>query len=184
MSEKVFSVDGYVRNEGKDAHFKLQRPLRPNSKITFAQAYAAVGKKSGKDGEEFVVWLRENFFPEADWAFYNADGSAYAPKAKAGKKAMEPKNPKVAANSSEAAPAAAPGRGAGKSLRRTTTAPKTKGVDITAEVMISAEFESARQLIDACKDRRELKKALTLSRQVSKKEEHMRYLHGRLQQVF
>ena len=180
MKDQVFDIDGFVRNDGRDAHFKLQRPLPPGAKLTFAQAFATVGARSEKKGREFVEWLRENHFSGGDWGFYSASGQPFFTETEAASLEARPSG-KVAVG--EASPGISAGKGAGKALRRRSTAAKVKGIEITAVSMVEPNYAEAKTLIDACKSRRELKKALTLSKNLSHKEDHMRHIHARLQQV-
>ena len=172
MSE--FNVSGYVMNETGQSFFKLQRSFPPGGKITFEQAFASVGKKSGKQGKEFVSWLKQNYFNDGGWVFYKSDGSPYF------------KTNGVQADAGQGLHAQVPSdpaRGAGKVLRRQMKNQVRRGTEITPDTIIKADYEKAQGLIDNCRDKQVLKHALNLSKHFAHKEEHMRHLIRRLEQV-
>lgn len=159
-------MKGFVKNEGKRPLFILQRSINPGFSISLDEAYIVAGKKSGKKkGPLFVNWLRETYFQDSIWAFYKEDGENY----------FEEGDLIEAVSSSSA-------QGAGKNLVRKDDA-KEKG-EITAQRIIDNDIVIAKQLIDKCKDRNVLKKALAASRHYSGKESHMRYILRRLEQVY
>lgn len=174
MEKKEFKVPGFVKNESKEAFFKLQRSLPPGGKIKFSDAFLTIGSKSGLEGKEFIKWLRENVFPGTDWGFYSADDVPFF--SETGKKNQDVA-PSVPPVSLEA------GNGAGKVARRARPKGETKGVEITASKIIESEFPTAKTLIERCKSRAVLKKALSLSQTFANKDEHMRHLMKRLEQV-
>lgn len=158
-------MKGFIRNEGREVAFKLRKHIVQGAELDLDYAYETVGKASGlKDGLAFVKWLRERYFPEPHWGFYKEDGSVL----NLGK-----------TTSSVAGP---PGKGAGKILRRDHF--DGKGTDITAETIIERPFVQAKVLIDKCSDKSVLKKALTMSRHFAGKEDYMRALMRRLEQVY
>ena len=173
MSDKEFGVRGYVKNEGTAAFFKLQRQLPPAAKLSFEDAFLAVGKKSGKDGNEFIKWLRENIFPGPDWGFYKDESTPFFSDENKQTQDVAPNAP-ISADEE--------GVGAGKVLSRQKQN-SGKKADITPSNIIDAEYSHAKNLIDKCRSRDVLKKALTLSQHFSNKGEHMRYLMRRLEQV-
>lgn len=175
MENKVLDVPGFVKNESNEAFFKLQRSLPPGGKIKFSDAFLTVGKKSGFEGKDFVRWLRENVFPGADWGFYSDDNVPFF--SETGKK-----NPDVAPTTPPVSLEA--GKGAGRVERRVRSKGETKkGLEITASSIVEAEFPTAKTLIEKCKNRAVLKKALNLSQTFANKDEHMRHLMKRLEQV-
>jgi hypothetical protein len=159
-------MKGFIRNEGERPKFILQRGISPGLSITFEEAYDIVGKKSGKRrGPTFINWLRENHFSAPTWVFYKEEGETY-----------------FEGESLQEVASVRPARGAGKTqIRRDDSKEKE---DITAQQIINSELVIAKQLIDKCKDRAVLKKALTASRHYSGKEAHMRHLIRRLEQVY
>ena len=164
-------MKGFVRNEGDRGGFILQRRLYPGAQISLDDAYLVVGKKSGKkEGPAFVKWLRENHLSDDRWAFYKEEGVPYFAKKEE--------------NAAPAAPAkrVAPGKGAGKVMRRKTD--NIRKASITAKDIIDPAYEEARVLIEKCSDKLVLKKALALSRHFSHKEQHMRHVLKRLEQVY
>lgn len=164
-------MKGFVKNEGDKGSFVLQRSLHSGATLSFDEAYLTVGAKSGKKkGVEFVRWLRDNCLSGEKWVFYKEEGVPYFTEAES-EKAEGP-----------SAKLDIPAKGAGRVMRRHVE--PTKGSEITAKTIIEAPHEQARSLIDKCKDKVVLKKALALSRHFSRKEEHMRYLMKRLEQVY
>ena len=165
-------MKGFVKNEGPRGTFTLQRRLYPGSTLSFDDAYLTVGEKSGqKKGTEFVKWLRENCFPGDQWAFYKEEGVPYfTEEAAQGLK-----------TSSE--PSSAPARGAGRVMKRKQESGE-KGLAITSNAIIEATFPEAQTLINKCSNKSVLKKALNLSQHFAKKDEHMRQLMKRIEQVY
>lgn len=206
MDDKVLGIEGYVKNDGREAYFKLQRPLPPGAKISFQSAYLSVGKLSKKKGHDFIHWLKETYFSSPEWGFYDKEGNPYfdslkepepetlevvikeeviedKPKKRKTTRAKTVRKTKSANKEKAETKETSPAKGAGKIMRRSSQRQKSKGVEITAESMVTPDFPQAKLIIDDCRSRSELKKALNLSRHVSRKEEHMRYIHNRLQQV-
>lgn len=165
-----FKVAGFVKNEGSTPYFMLQRALPPGGKISFVDAHKVLGKKSGTSGEEFVKWLRSNVFPGSEWGFYNGDSAPFFTAAAD----VAPVAPPVSEESAN---------GAGKVLKRDQKKQVSKGTEITASSIIEANFPQADVLIESCRSRDILKKALALSQHFSNKSEHMRKLMRRLEQV-
>ena len=164
-------MKGFVKNEGDRSVFILQRRLNPGSKLSFDNAYLSVGEKSGgKKGVSFVRWLRDNYLSAEQWVFYREEGIPYFSK----KELDETKDTPVKVSP--------PAKGAGRVMRRQENG--TKGTKITASTIIEEPFNQSKLLIDKCTDKAVLKKALSLSQHFSQKEEHMRHLMRRLQQVY
>jgi hypothetical protein len=188
-------MQGYVQNNGSTPVFIAQRGVPQGASVDFEKLHLTYAKKSGFEELEpgFVQWLRDNVFSDTKvWGFYNFDGSEYefatpekeekpAPKKKTArkKKAAAKKVEEVAEKPAPKKEA----RGAGKRLARKSTEAR-KGASITPSTIIEAEYTIAKPLIEKCNDREVLKKALTLSRHFSSKEQHMRHLMRRLEQVY
>jgi hypothetical protein len=165
-------MKGFVKNEGTEAFFILQRPVSPGGKVSFEDAYVTVGKKSGKkEGVAFVRWLRDNYFAASNWVFYKEEGVPFF-SAEEAKVAMETSVGPVD-----------PGKGAGKVMRRQAEN-TAKGTAITAKSIIEAPYAQAKVLIDKCADKSVLKKALAASRHFSQREDHMRHIMKRLEQIY
>ncbi len=169
---------GYVQNNGVTSKFIAQRGFHPGGRVDFDKLIPTFTKLSGfsKVTSGFVKWLRDNIFSDERWGFYNADGSDFKfTKSKA----------KPTAEGQEAAKPAPikKGRGAGQRLTRNIENDMSAR-DITPRSIIDAEFNMARPQIEKCRDRSTLKKALTLSKHFSNKEEHMRYLMRRLDEIY
>lgn len=162
---------GFAKNESRDAFFILQRQVIPGGTISFEDAYKAVGKKSGKkENASFVKWLRENYLASPPWSFYKEEGVPFfseKEETSVGEKAVE---------------SVAPAKGAGLVLKRELG--DEKGTEITPSEIIESKFPRAKVLIEKCNSRETLKKALNMSRHFSQKEEHMRHLMRRLEQVY
>ena len=164
-------MKGFVKNEGEKGVFTLQRRLNPGSTLSFDAAYLTVGEKSGmKKGPAFIKWLRETCLTGNQWAFYRKEGLPYFSSEENEQRKERPSE------------AVAPSRGAGRIMRRKVTE-VDKGT-ITPSVIIEAPFPEANVLIEKCSDKSVLKKALALSQHFSKKDEHMRHLMRRLEQVY
>lgn len=174
MENKEFEVPGFVKNESNEAFFKLQRALPPGGKIKFSDAFLTVGSKSGLEGKEFIKWLRENVFPGTNWGFYSEEDVPFFSDTVKKDQDVAPSAPPVSLEA---------GRGAGRIERRVRSKGETKGVEITASKIIESEFPTAKTLIEKCKSRAVLKKALNLSQTFANKDEHMRHLMKRLEQV-
>jgi hypothetical protein len=173
MVDKEFKVRGFVKNEGDSAYFKLQRQLPPQAKLSFSAAFLATGTKSGQEGEAFVKWLRENIFPGPEWGFYREEGIPFFSDTSAKSRDVAPEAPPVSDTE---------GAGAGKVMSRKKSSADRK-VDITPSSIIDAEYSKAKELIETCRSKDVLKKALTLSQHFANKGEHMRHLMRRLEQV-
>lgn len=176
MSELEF-LPGYVRNEGKRAYFKLQHSLPPEGKLSLEQAFLVIGKQSGLErGPEFTQWLRETHFAGPDWVFYDEHDErlvwevAEAPTATEVSHAEAPMRPPVVK-----------AKGAGRKLRRQNL--KIDENKITPAQIIDADPAQAKNLIEQCRDKTVLKKAMALTSHFAHKEEHQRYLMRRLEQV-
>ncbi len=164
-------MKGFVRNEGEKGVFTLQRRLSPGTKLSFDDAYLTVGEKSGqKKGPSFVKWLRENCFTDSQWVFYKKEGVPYFTSEEISQAEEKPVE------------VLAPSKGAGRIMKR--KADTTNKGSITPNLIIGAPFSEAQALIEKCSDKKVLKKALTLSQHFSKKDEHMRHLMKRLEQVY
>lgn len=162
---------GFAKNESRDAFFILQRQVIPGGTISFEDAYKAVGKKSGKkENASFVKWLKENYLSASHWAFYKEEGIPFFSVEEEAEVSAEKSKPET------------PAKGAGRVLRREAT--DEKGTEITPSEIIESKFPRAKVLIEKCNNREVLKKALNMSRHFSQKEEHMRHLMRRLEQVY
>ncbi len=164
-------MKGFVKNEGEKGVFTLQRRINPGTTLSFEDAYLTVGKKSGKKkGPSFVKWLRESHLTGNQWAFYRQEGAPYFT------------SEEVEQGEEKVTEAVAPARGAGTVMKRKATTVNKSS--ITPNTIIEADFPEAHDLIEKCADRTVLKKALALSQHFSKKDEHMRHLMRRLEQVY
>ena len=165
-------MKGFVKNEGKKGAFTLQRRLHPGSTLSFDDAYLTVGAKSGKkEGPAFIKWLRETCLTGNQWGFYKEDGVPYFTKETAKTLEIKP------------TPSSTPAKGAGRRMTRKQEGGE-KGTAITPNALVEAAFPEAQALIEKCSDKTVLKKALALSQHFSKKDEHMRHLMKRLEQVY
>ncbi len=159
-------MKGFVKNEGTRTVFILKRSVNPGFSISLDDAYLTVGKKSGKRrGPAFVNWLREAYFQDPMWAFYKDEGESYFEE--------EPLR---------AVASAGPAEGAGKGLIRRDEAQEKE--TLTAKRILDSEIILARQLIDKCKNKSTLRRALAATKVRTGKEAHMRYLIRRLEQVY
>jgi hypothetical protein len=159
-------MKGFIKNESKRTVFVLQRPVNPGFSLTFEEAYEVVGKKSEKKrGSTFVNWLRDNYFQDSIWAFYKEEGVAY----------FEDESPRKVERTTNA-------QGAGKNLVRRDDSHEA-GSNLALKI-IESDITTARTLIDKCKDRSVLKKALAATKVRANKEAHMRHLIRRLEQVY
>jgi hypothetical protein len=173
---------GYVQNNGESAKFIAQRRLHPGSRVDFETLLPTFTKKSGfeKSNMGFVKWLREFVFSDDRWGFYNASGTDF--------KFTKSKKEAAAEKLSEEVPEQVPepksvARGAGKKLVR-DIGNDVRTQDITPRSIIDLDFAKAKPQIEKCRDRVILKKALTLSKHFSNKEEHMRHLMQRLNEIY
>ncbi len=184
-------MEGYVQNDGVSPKFVAQRAFPQAGRATFEQLHLTFARKSSCKSlnKEFIQWLRDNTFSDDFWSFHKADGTDY--------KFAPPKSPpkvtsEIIPATSEAIAEAPqpvlptekkkPAKGAGRRMIRDKSG-VPKGVGITPGSIIESPFTSAKPMIDKCKDRSVLKKALTLTRHFSNKEEHMRHIVRRLEQV-
>ena len=71
---------------------------------------------------------------------------------------------------------------AGRNLKRDDNILQSN--EITPADIIEAPYDEARSLIEKTKDRTILKKALKLSNHISGKEQHMRHIVKRMEQVY
>ncbi len=159
-------MKGFVKNGGNRPVFILQRSINPGISISLEDAYLVVGKKSGKkQGVSFATWLRQGIFQDSIWEFYKEEGEAF----------FEEEPVREVSRT-------APGAGAGKNMVRRDEDNTKKG--ITAQEIIDSDLVIAKQLIDKCKDKSVLKRALAATKHYSGKEGHMRYLLKRVEQVY
>ncbi len=179
-------MEGYVQNDGVSPKFVAQRAFTQGGSATFKQLHMTFERKSGLKSlnKKFIQWLRDNPFSNDFWSFRNSDGSNYefdAPKTVAAPKSDATPAPQ-APPAVQPAEKKKPAKGAGRNMVRDKSG-VPKGVSITPGSIIESSFVLAKPMIDKCKDRSVLKKALTLTRHFSNKEEHMRHLVRRLEQV-
>ena len=178
-------MKGYVQNESTQAYFIVQRQIPPGGKVELTDIYKSVGKQSGLDeGATFVDWLRTDIFTKGTWGFYDHFGKPFGAKKKTAKKteAVEAVQEKSSATTSSKKGKDAVG--AGRVLRRDPSAAVAKGTKITPAVIIDAPYDQARTLIEKCTDKSVLKKSLALTKHFAKKEQHMRNILKRLEQVY
>lgn len=179
---------GYVQNQGKQAYFVCQRQIPPGGKVELDDVYKSVGKKSGlDDGPEFLEWIKTNVFRRGSWGYFEEEGKPFSsPKTTKKTKApvVEKEDPDVeeAMEKRRSSKKGKDAKGGGRSLRR--DADKAMGVKVTPAAIIEAPYEQARGLIEKTKDRVILKKALNLTKHFSGKEQHMRHIIKRLEQVY
>jgi chemotaxis protein histidine kinase CheA len=181
-------MKGFVKNNSDRAIFRAQRQFTMGGKVSFDALYASFGEASELgEGAKFVEYLRDRFFKEPIWGFYNEDGSPYFKE----KKSAAPKAPeeapkkKVARKKTAAKKKAAkkaPAKGAGRRLKKDTD--RVTASQIDAGAIINAELTQAKAMIEQTNDRGILKRALTLSNHLSQKEDHRRLIQRRLEQVY
>ena len=172
------SFTGVVVNESTNAYFVLQRQVPPGGKVSLGAAYLDVGLRSGETDESaFACWLQESVLLRGSWGYYDQEGNSLTGKKTA--VAVDAEEDSVDKTPSGREKGA---RGAGKVLRRSLK--DAKGVEITPKEIIEAPYEEARTLIEKSKDRVVLKKALALTKHFSGKEQHMRHLMRRIEQVY
>jgi hypothetical protein len=174
---------GYVQNEGRDAFFILQRRIPPGGKVRIEDAYRSVGKKSGlEEGPEFVKWLLSDVLTRGSWGVYEEEGKPLFPEETENKEEEAEVPPKSQVSSKTSSDRSKDAPGAGRALRRESS--EERGVEITPGSIIEAPYDQARTLIEKTRDRGVLKKALALTQHFSGKEQHMRHLMKRLEQVY
>ncbi len=188
---------GYIQNEGTQAYFVCQRQVPPGGKVQLDDLFKSVGKKSGleKTNEEgiilplaesqvkdFIMFLKDQVFTRGNWDYYDQVGNSLEVK-KSQKKAVPKKRVKTesAGTSSKKEKDA---KGAGRPMRRDARdTHDVTGKNVTPSAIIEAPYDQARALIEKTKDRIVLKKALNLTKHFSNKEQHMRHIVKRLEQV-
>lgn len=206
-------MSGYVCNDGGPPVFIAQRGVPQGRKVDFEDLLLVFSRKSTFEEVEpgFVSWLKENVFSDSRWGFYNEDGTLYefetaeepepesvsvkisvvdappdlkpakkkrAPARKSSRKKKDASEPKESSSKTSSKPTA---KGAGRRFVRDNN--DNKGVKITPSMIIEADYSEASHLINQCKERPVLKKALTLSKHFSGKEAHMRHLIRRVEEV-
>lgn len=170
-------MKGFIRNETDRAIFKLQRPLPINGTLSFENAYLTLGAKSGKKrGVAFVKWLQEHHFADEGWVFYKEEGVPFFPVAPEEKKEV------VSHLERRRSKKITPAGGAGKRLAKKNDRVSNKKA--TAGLIIDADIELAKGMIESTKDRAILKRALSLSNHFSHREEHRRLIQRRLEEVY
>ncbi len=181
-------MQGYVQNEGTQAYFVCQRQIPPGGKVQITDIYKSVGKKSGlEEGVEFVEWIKTNVFRRGSWGYYkDEDSPLSSPKTAKKPTAQQKSVTKAPAPLNKTSPKKEKdARGAGRDLRRTSRETHdVTGANVTPVAIIEASYEQARGLIEKTKDRIVLKKALNLTKHFSGKEQHMRHIIKRLEQVY
>ena len=183
-------MQGYVQNTGSQAYFILQRQVPPGGKISLEDAFLVVGKRSGLEEsqvQEFVDFLKTEVLKKGHWSFFEDDGKPFGAQkvAKKGSRKKEPAEepkPEVTSNRKTSSKKSADARGAGRAMRRDLD--ESLGTGVTPAAIIEAPYEQARTLIEKTKDRMVLKKALNLTKHFSNKEQHMRHILKRLEQVY
>ncbi len=178
---------GYIQNTGDRAFFVLQRQLPPGGKLTLENAYKTLGKKSGlgeEDVEEFVEFLKTTALVRGSWSFFEEDGTSLGvpKKKKVAKKAPAPRRPTEASVAKTSSKAAKDAHGSGRNISRNLE--ESLGTLITPVKIIEASYEKAGLLIEKCNDKGVLKKALKATQHFAGKEQHMRHLMKRLEQVY
>jgi len=164
-------LEGFAKNEGKEGFFKLQRSIPPGGKLTFEQAYLTIGKISGtKKDESFVRWLKTNSLAGPEWVFYREEGVPF----------FSLEHPAEAVETPVVADTA-PGKGAGIAMKRKNK--KTLDSEITPSAIVEADPAHALELIEKCRDKTILRKAMNIASHLAHKEEHRRHLLRRLEQV-
>lgn len=174
-------MKGYVQNLGNSAYFVLQRQVPPLGKVKLEEAFKVVGKKSDLTEEqvvEFVQFLREKVLLRGDWGYFNADGSQLG----AVSKESKPPRAKRSSQNNTSSKQEEDAKGAGRNLRRDQEVPRG-AAEVTPSSIIEAPYEDARSMIDRTRDRVVLKKALSLTKHFSGKEQHMRHILKRLEQT-
>ncbi len=186
-------MQGYVKNEGTRAYFVCQRQIPPGGKVAFDSIYKSVGEKSGLEyNPDFIEWIKLNVFKRGPWGYYGENDELLV------KKSVVKKSKKVAAkkvSTKKAVPKVSKktsaktsskkgldARGAGRNMKRDTN--MLESGEITPADIIEAPYDEARSLIEKTKDRTVLKKALKLSNHISNKEQHMRHIVKRMEQVY
>ena len=174
---------GYVKNEGTQAYFSCQRQITPAGRVMLDDIYKSVGEKSGlEDGPEFIEWIKTNVFRRGSWGYYEEEGK---PLAAPNTKKAAPKKRTKAQNFATSSKKEKDAPGAGRAMRRDSAETyDVTGRNITPSAIIEAPYDQARALIEKTKDRVVLKKALNLTKHFANKEQHMRHIVKRLEQVY
>jgi hypothetical protein len=177
-------MKGYVRNEGEQAYFVCQRQIPPGGKVELTAIYKSVGKKSGVDeGPEFVEWIKSNVFRRGSWGYYEEEGKLLGVKEEVKKPSSKPvSKPKKRTTAKTSSKKDNDAQGAGRNVRRDPT--ENESGEVTPSAIIEAPYDQARALIEKTKDRIVLRKALKLTNHFSGKEQHMRHIIKRLEQVY
>ena len=176
---------GYVKNEGTQAYFVCQRQIPPGGSVELDDVYKTVGKKSGlKNDLEFVAWVKAHVFRRGSWGYYEDEGKPLGAKPAAKKATPKKAAPKKAAVSAKgkSSKKSKDAKGAGRALRRDINT--AEGITVTPAAIIEAPYEQARGLIEKTRDRTVLKKALALTQHFGGKEQHMRHIMKRMEQVY
>lgn len=174
-------MKGYVKNEGLQAYFIVQRQIPPGGKVSIENIYKSVGKKSGlEENMEFIEWLRTNIFTKGSWRFYEEDDKPLGPSREKDSPKEEVKK-EIAPSGKTSSKRSKDAVGAGRVLRRESN--DEKGTVITPGSIIDAPYDQARTLIEKTRDKVILNKAMALTKHFSGKEQHMRHLMRRLEQV-
>jgi len=180
---------GYVQNEGTQAYFICQRQIPPGGKVELDDVYKSVGKKSGLENDlAFIDWVKTNVFLRGSWGYYEEAGKpldAPAPKKAAPRKRAKKEADTTSGTSSKREKDA---KGAGRPMKRDTRTTvdtvDVTGATVTPSAIIEAPYDQARALIEKTKDRTVLRKALRLTKHFAGKEQHMRHIVKRLEQVY
>jgi len=176
---------GYVKNEGTQAYFVCQRQIPPGGSVELDDVYRSVGKKSGlKNDLAFVEWAKAHVFRRGSWGYYEDEGKPLGAKTAAKKATPKKAAPKkaVISDKGKSSKRSKDAKGAGRALRRDINA--AEGITVTPAAIIEAPYEQARGLIDKTRDRTILKKALALTQHFGGKEQHMRHIMKRMEQVY
>jgi hypothetical protein len=183
-------MKGYIQNSGTKACFVLQRQVPPGGRVQLEDAYKSVGKKSGVEEtqtEEFVNFLKTQVLRKGSWSVFEAEGKPFGAPAEAAPKKAPALNKAVApkttvSKSKTSSKRGKDAAGAGRAMGRDYD--EARGGTVTPSAIIEAPYDEARSLIEKTKDRVILKKALNLTKHFSGKEQHMRHIIKRLEQVY
>ena len=181
-------MQGYVQNSGTKACFVLQRQVPPGGRVQLSDAYKSVGKRSGLEEtqvSEFVDFLKTEVLRKGSWAIFEEEGKPYGAPAQPVPKKIAPKKKVTKKASSKSKTSSKRGKdaaGAGRAMGRDVD--EARGGGVTPSAIIEAPYDQARALIEKTKDRIVLKKALNLTKHFSGKEQHMRHIIKRLEQVY
>ena len=173
-------MQGYVKNEGTRAYFVCQRQIPPGGKVALDSIYKSVGEKSGlKYNLDFIEWIKLNVFKRGSWGYYGENDELLVnePVVKKSKKVVSKKTSAKTSSKKEL-----DAKGAGRNMKRDTN--MLESTEITPAEIIEAPYDEARGLIEKTRDRTVLKKALKLSNHISGKEQHMRHIVKRMEQVY